>query len=129
MTNSKIGSKLTAREEMEEFAIQQGLIMVPEFQFDHSIYQINPESMSGDTAQNMKDIYTRCATFLRIQTRPNEGVVVIVSPRWFFMTVVTQAYSKAANGNPCYLDGFDFAGLVSLQTTTNTWPATAGLED
>ena len=28
-----------------------------------------------------------------------------------------------------YLDGFDFAGLISLQTTDITWPATAGLED
>lgn len=77
----------------------------------------------------MKDVYQRCATFLRVQTRPNEGLVVIVSPRWFFMTVVTQPYCRAPNGNPCYLDGFDLAGLVSLQTTADSWPATAGLED
>lgn len=40
MTAAQIGRQMTAREEMEEFAIQQGLIMIPEFQFDHAIYQI-----------------------------------------------------------------------------------------
>ena len=54
---------------------------------------------------------------------------MIISPRWFFVTLITQPYASAPNGNPCYLDGFDYAGLFSLQTTTNTWPATAGLED
>ena len=27
------------------------------------------------------------------------------------------------------MDGFDFAGLVSMQTCDETWPATAGLVD
>jgi len=43
--------------------------------------------------------------------------------------ILTQPYATAPNGNPVYLDGFDFAGLISLQTTDITWPATAGLED
>ena len=45
------------------------------------------------------------------------------------MGILTQPYATAPNGNPVYLDGFDFAGLISLQTTDITWPATAGLED
>ena len=60
----------------------------------------------------------------------NQGTfTVIMSPKWFFVGLLTQPYATAPNGNPCYLDGFDFAGLVSLQTTAKTWPATAGLED
>jgi len=62
-------------------------------------------------------------------TRPDSGITVIVSPRWFFVALLTQPYATAPNGNPVYLDGFDFSGLVSLQTTSETWPATAGLDD
>ena len=32
------GRQLTQREEMEELAIQQGLFMLPELQFDHCLY-------------------------------------------------------------------------------------------
>ena len=46
-----------------------------------------------------------------------------------FVAILTQPYAIAPNGNPAYLDGFDFAGLISLQTTSVTWPATAGLSD
>lgn len=56
-------------------------------------------------------------------------MTVIASPRWFFVGILTQPYAVAPNGNPVYLDGFDFSGLLSLQTTDITWPATAGLED
>ena len=77
----------------------------------------------------MKEIYTRIGNFLRLNTRPNIGVTVVISPRWFFVAVLTQPYATAPNGNPVYLDGLDFAGLVSLQTTDSTWPGTAGLED
>ena len=57
------------------------------------------------------------------------GITLIVSPRWLFVSILTQPYTTTANGNPVYLDGFDFAGLLSLQTAEVTWPATAGLED
>ena len=77
----------------------------------------------------MSEIYSRCADFLRLSTKPDSGITVIISPRWFFVALLTQPYATAPNGNPVYLDGFDFAGLVSLQTTDRTWPATADLED
>ena len=77
----------------------------------------------------MSEIYRRCVDFLRLETRPDSGITVMISPRWFFVSILTQPYCNAPNGNPCYLDGFDYAGLVSLQTTAQTWPATAGLED
>ena len=85
--------------------------------------------MNNDVSTQMQEIYSRCAIFLRLNSRPNIGVTVCISPRWFFAAILTQPYADAPNGNPVYLDGFDFAGLFSLQKTADTWPATAGLED
>ena len=103
--------------------------MIPEYQFDHCIYQLQPENMANDPVTQMQEIYARCVHFLRLQSRPNLGVTVIISPRWFFCAILTQPYANAPNGNPVYLDGFDFAGMLSMQRTADTWPATAGLED
>lgn len=52
-----------------------------------------------------------------------------MTPRWLFLGVLTQPYCESPAGNPVYLDGFDFVGLFSLQMTSETWPATAGLEN
>jgi len=106
------------REEQEDMAVQAGLMMIPEFQFDHCIYQLTPENFSNDAATQMSEIYLRCASFLHLEDRPNLGVTCMISPRWFFVGILTQPYAAAPNGNPVYLDGFDFAGLVSLQTTS-----------
>jgi len=46
-----------------------------------------------------------------------------------FVGVLTNPYTTNSNGCPVFLDGFSFAGLVSLQVVEKTWPATAGLED
>ena len=43
--------------------------------------------------------------------------------------MLTQPYAKATLGYPVYLDGLAFAGLVSLQTIEQNWPATASLVD
>ena len=50
ITAAQAGRQMTAREEMEEFAISQGLLMIPEFQFDHCLFQITQESLAGDVA-------------------------------------------------------------------------------
>ena len=129
ITTATAGRHLSQREEMEELAIQSQLLMIPEFQFDHCIYVLQPENFLHDPASQFAEIYSRCAVFLQLQSRPNVGVTVIVTPRWFFVTMLTEPYTNAPNGNPVYLDGFDFSGLISLQITEQTWPATAGLED
>ena len=103
--------------------------MLPEFQFDHCFFLMSPENLRSDPATQFAEIYKRCAVTMRLSTRPNSGLTVVVSPRWFFMGLLTQPYCHAPNGNPVYLDGFDFSGLFSLQTTSSTWPASAGLED
>ena len=120
---------MTPREHLEQKALDVGLIMVPEFQFDHVFYALNQENLLNDPATQMAEIYSRCSEFLRLNTRPNVGITVIVSPRWFFLCILTQPYCSSPSGNPVYLDGFDFAGLVSLQLIDETWPATAGLEN
>ena len=122
-------ANMTAREHLEQKALDVGLIMIPEFQFDHVFYALNQENLLNDPATQMAEIYSRCCEFLRLSTRPNVGITVIVSPRWFFLCILTQPYCQSPSGNPVYLDGFDFAGLVSLQQIDETWPATAGLED
>lgn len=129
MSTQVIGRQLTHREEMEELAISQGLFMIPEFQFDHCFYQLTRENLVNDPATQMSEVYKRAADFLRLNTKPNVGITCIVSPRWMFVGILTQPYAAAPNGNPVYLDGFDFAGLVSLQDTLISWPGTAGLED
>lgn len=91
--------------------------MLPEFQFDHCFYQLTREILQNDPATQVSEVYNRCAEFLRLNTKPDTGITVIVSPRWFFVGILTQPYANAPNGNPVYLDGFDFSGLVSLQNT------------
>lgn len=103
--------------------------MLPELQFDHCLYQLTRENLISDPATQLSEVYKRCAEFLRLNTKPDTGITVIISPRWFFLGILTQPYANAPNGNPVYLDGFDFSGLVSLQETSVTWPGTAGLED
>ena len=103
--------------------------MISEFQFDHCFFSLGPEHFMNDPATMMAEVYRRCSDFLRLSTRPDIGVTCIITPKWFFVGILTQPYATAPNGNPVYLDGFDFSGLVSLQTTTNSWPATADLED
>lgn len=129
MMNNSMNRQLSAREEMEELATTQGLLMVSEFQFDHCIMQLSRENFVSEGTAQLMDTFKRCSEFLRLATRPDSGLTVVISPRWFFMGLLTQPYAKSPVGHPVYLDGFDFTGLFSMQTTDKTWPATAGLED
>lgn len=72
--------------------------------------------------------YNKCMNFLRLKARPDLGLTCILAPKWMYMSVLSNPYSKT-DGNPIYLDGFSFAGLVSLQTVSSTWPATAGYDN
>ena len=57
ITTATAGRQLTAREELEELAIQQGLLMIPEFQFDHCLFQLGPENFVNEPALQFKEIY------------------------------------------------------------------------
>jgi len=114
------------REAMVKEAIEQGLVMIPEYKFEHAVYMITESKLSEE---GLTFGYNKCAGFLRLKQRPDVGVTVIVSPKWMFVGVLTNAYTTNSNGCPVFLDGFSFSGLVSLQVVEKTWPATAGLED
>lgn len=73
--------------------------------------------------------FNLCKDFLRLKTRPDVGMTLIVSPKWMFLSVITQPYCSTEQGFPVFLDGLSFAGLVSLQNSVPSWPATAGLID
>jgi len=100
--------------------------MLPEYQFDHCIYSITESNL---TEEGLVYGYNKCAGFLRLKARPDVGLTMIIASKWMFAAVLAGPYTNNFNGNPVYLDGFSFAGLVSLQTVYSKWPATAGLED
>lgn len=117
--------KTTAREQLEKDATSQGLFLVPEFQWEHCIMQLTENVLSED---GLVYAYSKCAGFLRLKQRPDVGITVLLSPKWMFVTPMTQPYTFNA-GKPVYLDGYAFAGLVNLQVTEKVWPATADLVD
>lgn len=50
--------KVTPREEMESLAIESGLFMIPEFQFDHCFYAMDSDSLRGSLpSEPMKALY------------------------------------------------------------------------
>ena len=64
-TANPTGRKLTQREEMENAALEQGLFMIPEFQFDHCFISLDEDTLGGSLpSEPMKSIYQRCNDFL-----------------------------------------------------------------
>ena len=114
------------REALEKEATTAGLLMIPEYQFDHAIYMITEKNLSEE---GLSFGYNKCLGFLQLRSRQEVGITVIVSPKWMFVGLLTNPYTTNSNGSPVFLDGFCFSGLVSLQTVEKTWPATAGLEN
>jgi hypothetical protein len=101
--------------------------MLPEYQFDHCVYSITENNL---TEEGLVYGYNKCATFLGLtKERAHVGLTVILTSKWMFASVLTGPYMNCSNGNPVYLDGFSFAGLVSLQIVYSKWPASAGLEN
>jgi len=74
---------------MEIEARSQGLLMLPEYQFDHCVYQMTESIL---TEEGLVYAYTKAMNFLRLNERPDVGVTVIISPKWIFMAVLTQPY-------------------------------------
>lgn len=100
--------------------------MLPEYQFDHCVYTITESNL---TEEGLVYGYNKCAGFLKLKQRPDIGLTVIIAQKWMFAAILAQPYTKNSNGHPVFLDGFSFAGLVSLQTVSSVWPATAGLHN
>lgn len=57
-TFGSTGKKMNPREEMEDLALQQGLFMIPEFQFDHVFISLDADTLRGSMpCEPMKAIY------------------------------------------------------------------------
>lgn len=124
LTSIPLSSNPSVRDVMEAEAFSKGLFMISEFNFDHVCYELS-ESQTNESG--LQYAYNLCRDFLRLKTRPEVGLTVIVFTKWLFVGVITQPYCVSSHGYPVYLDGFSFAGLVSLQNPVPEWPATAGL--
>ena len=121
---SELAGDHTAREEMENVAMQKQMFMLPEYKFDHVCYEL---STSQINESGLIHAFNACRDVLKLQTRPEIGFTVLVTMKWMFVCITTQPYTCNEHGLPVYLDGFSYAGLVSLQNAVPEWPATAGL--
>ena len=97
--------------------------MVPEFKFEHVIYQLTESVLSSE---GLLYAYQKCMNFMHLRTRQDLGITIVVSPKWLMICALTGPYVTSSSGIPCFLDGYAFCGLVNMQTVNETWPATAG---
>lgn len=118
------GKKLSYREEQEELAATHTLILIPELDFEHCVYQLSESIMNEE---GLSYAYQKMAGFMKLKQRPDVGVTVFVTPKWIFCCLLTAPYCKSHSGHPVYMNGLDFVGLFTLQTTDEVWPATAGM--
>ena len=101
------------------------LIIIPEFEFDHCFYVLS-ESVINE--EGLSYAYQKIAGFMKFKSRPNVGITVIITTKWFFCGVLTAPYCHTGAGNPVYMSGLDFTGLFSMQMIDEIWPATAGYD-
>jgi hypothetical protein len=58
--------------------------------------------------------YTKCCSFLGVKDMEDEGMTLIITPKWVMMVPLKDAYLISDEGLPVYLDGFAFAGLFNF---------------
>jgi hypothetical protein len=123
--NIKNEDKVTdeARHQFVLAAKSQGLIVLPEFDFKHVIYNLTEQNLSSE---GLVYSYTKCVVFLGLKDEEMAGVTVLLTPKWMFVTQISKPYMETNEGHPVYLDGFAYAGLVQLQEVEKLWPSTAG---
>lgn len=112
------------RYEDVELFLKQGAFRISEYSFNHVCMPLTITS-----PDSVLFAFNMCRDLLGLKTSPELGFTVIITNEWMFVSVLTQPYGESAHGYPVYLDGFSFAGLVSLQDEVPVWPATAGLVD
>ena len=126
--NSNLSQTLVPLSKLEENAHQQGLYVLPEFNFPHAIFMIASTEMNADGLQYS---FKKIATFLQLKENADDGFTIIISPQWMFVGSLNRPYhyEKDRDGRelPVYLDGFAYAGIMNLQLIKQQWPATAGL--
>ena len=71
---------------MEAEAFSKGMFMISEYKFDHVCYELS-ESQVCDTGLQFS--FNLCRDFLRLRTRPEVGLTVVVFTKWIFVGVIT----------------------------------------
>ena len=69
--------KIIPATKREDEADNSGIIVIPEYQFNHGIFKLNPNEMNADGLQYS---YSKLFNFLKLKDKPDEGVTIIVSP-------------------------------------------------
>lgn len=110
--------------EGDEYLVDNQTLTVDEYDFPHSICILN----NGVSASSLEIAYNTCFKHLGDNIDLSNGVMILASPKWLFVTPVVGPYSIYKQ-LPMYLDGYAYAGIVSFQRVVPEWPATAGLEN
>jgi hypothetical protein len=87
--------------------------VLPEFDFKHVMYFITELAI---TPEGLIYAFTKCSAFLGVKDMEEEGMTLVVTPKWLMIVPLKDAYMISDEGNPVYLDGFAFTGLVNIQT-------------
>ena len=111
-----------ARAKFESDAKASGLIVLPEFDFQHVIYKLTEASLSSE---GLVYSYTKCAVFLGLKDDEQSGVTMVLTNKWMMVAQLAKPYMENSQGYPCFLDGFAYTGLVQLQDVEKEWPVTA----
>jgi hypothetical protein len=74
---------------LEQKAKSQGLVILPEFNFKHVLYFITELAI---TPEGLIYAYTKCSTFLNVSSLEQEGMTLLVSPKWVMMVPLKDAY-------------------------------------
>ena len=53
------------------------------------------------------------------------GLTLVLTTKWMMVAKIKKPYMETSQGYPCFLDGFAYCGLASIQVEENGWPTTA----
>jgi hypothetical protein len=100
-------------------AKSQGLVVLPEFDFKHCIYQLTEQVLSGE---GLKYAFSKCSNYLKLKENPDLGLTVLVSTKWVMVSLIKAPYVKVGEDTDIFLDGFAYAGMIQLQSVGANWP-------
>ena len=71
-----------ARAKFESDAKASGLIMLPEFDFQHVFYKLTEANLSSE---GLVYSYTKCAVFLNLKEDDHSGVTMVLTNKWMMV--------------------------------------------
>ena len=70
----------------EDLAEQQMITVIPEYQFPHGIFKIASNEMN---AEGLKYAFEKLSAFLGLKNNLDQGLTVLVSPQWMFVSTIS----------------------------------------